>query len=270
MLHKYKVRSKKYRRWLQRLASRRPAVPIKPDSIAMIHGSRSGSTVLGDLLIQHDDIHWDEEVFSWQRKSNWVLRPLFRNRDRLLRFRMGLAENQRYGFETQFMHLRTMKLGFPEYLDWLGERGFKQFVLLERNNYLRITISALLGFRRSKWHQMTGSKAKLSQIKINPKDVFRPAGKSLIWILEWHENNFGLMKEALSGRDWLHLVYEEDVQKDPTVAYRRLCEYLSIPYTDASVRYGKTNPFSLSEMVTNFDELEAELKGTRFEWMLYD
>ena len=67
----------------------------------------------------------------------------------------------------------------------------------------------------------------------------------------------------------LRLSYEADIATDPTVGYRRICEFLNLtPQDDASVSYAPLNPFPLSSIITNFPEVRQTLRGTRYEWML--
>jgi hypothetical protein len=72
----------------------------------------------------------------------------------------------------------------------------------------------------------------------------------------------------LVGRDVLDLTYEDDVAADPVRAYRRICYFLGVKNEPVEIRYGRTTPQKLTEIIENFDEVKAALAGTEFEWML--
>lgn len=76
------------------------------------------------------------------------------------------------------------------------------------------------------------------------------------------------MERSLGGRNVLRLTYEEDVERDPRVGYRRICSFLEIKPHDVPVRLGRTNPFTLGELIENFDEVRQALDGSQYGWML--
>lgn len=68
--------------------------------------------------------------------------------------------------------------------------------------------------------------------------------------------------------DYLDLVYEDDVEHDPCVGYRRLCAHLGLEPVEVSERTQRATPYPMSQIVENFEEVRAKLGSTRFEWML--
>lgn len=66
------------------------------------------------------------------------------------------------------------------------------------------------------------------------------------------------------------MTYEDDISKDPLVGYKRICQFLGAGLEKVSIRFGKTNPFKLSDIIINFEEVERILRGSPFEWMLYE
>jgi hypothetical protein len=67
----------------------------------------------------------------------------------------------------------------------------------------------------------------------------------------------------------LSLTYEDDLAANPDEAYRRVCDFAGLGHYEATVRLGRTNPFELRDILTNFADVERVLRGTSFEWMLY-
>ena len=89
--------------------------------------------------------------------------------------------------------------------------------------------------------------------------------------LRSYGHNFGQLEELLKDYpNVLKLRYEEDILSQPLEAYRRACEFLGLKPHDVSVRYVKTTPFPTVDVIANYWEVEAALRGTEFEWMLQD
>ncbi len=94
--------------------------------------------------------------------------------------------------------------------------------------------------------------------------------KTLLPFLSGYTEGSQKLEIALRGRPVLHLTYEDDVSRDPLIAYRRICLFLNLVPTSAAVRLKKTNPFELGAMVENLEEVIEYLHGTPFEWMIRD
>jgi hypothetical protein len=77
-----------------------------------------------------------------------------------------------------------------------------------------------------------------------------------------------LLHHALDGRPALHLVYEDHVESDPTVAYRLICDLIGVEPGKAEAQLGRTGDAPLTDLLSNFDEIADLLNGTEFEWML--
>ena len=94
--------------------------------------------------------------------------------------------------------------------------------------------------------------------------------RPLVEFLQQYKSDFASLRKSLADRDHLWLSYEDDLSSDPTGTARRCFEFLGMPAFDVTTRYGRTNPFPLHGMITNYTELEDHLAGTPFEWMLKD
>ena len=68
--------------------------------------------------------------------------------------------------------------------------------------------------------------------------------------------------------DVLSLYYEDDIQNDRLIAYRKVCKHLGLRDHNVQIRLMRVNTKTLRELVENFNELEASLSGTHYEWML--
>ena len=65
---------------------------------------------------------------------------------------------------------------------------------------------------------------------------------------------------AVTRRGGLVLTYEEDLQADPGVGYRRVLEHLGLPLAGSEPLYAKADRRPLKERLSNFTELEAMLR----------
>ena len=92
--------------------------------------------------------------------------------------------------------------------------------------------------------------------------------KTLLQFLSGYAEGFQKLEIALCGRPVLHLTYEDDVSRDPLIAYRRICPFLNLVPTSGAVRLRKTNPFELGAMIENLEEVIEYLHETPFEWMI--
>ncbi len=246
---------------------------MPPERVIMFHVGRSGSTVLGDLLDQHPEIDWRGEAIYH------LLGPLRRRRllrwmprlsaARLLRESMAGCHRRFYGCEVKFFHLDQIGNTLPQFIEVLDRLGFRRFIILERRNTLRKVVSSLVAQKRETYRQAAYQSASLTQVTLDPARVPIDGGEApLLALLRGYSENMRWLRELLAGRSVLELAYEEDIQANPTAAYQRVCAYLGVEPAPAFVRYGRSNPFRLDEIIENYGEVQAALRGTEFEWML--
>jgi hypothetical protein len=248
----------------------------RPCNIAAFHLGRSGSRVLGDLLTQHPRIDWVGELFSPGRLSGiakqWPLLP--RDPLTILRLRMTMAGRKCFGFETQPTEIEHLNMTLPQYAQLLEDMGFARFVILERRNHLRRIVSMMVARSTSQWHLKNSESPPLVCIELNVHKLLLGRGRdterrSLVAQLQREEESISALKKVFGGRQLLCLTYEDDIAPGPEIAYRRVCEFSGSADHPVTVRWGKTNPYHLSDILTNFSQVEKALIGTSFEWMLY-
>jgi hypothetical protein len=243
----------------------------------MFHIGRSGSTVLGDLLNQHPEIYWDGEIYDPFSKG-WALGTVMAPGEmgldpiRVLRKRRIKAGARYYGFETKFFHLRLMEVGLSEYVRDLHRHGVDRFVVLERRNYLRKVVSAAVAHERATFSRSAhDAQPAATRVCLDTQDLrIEFSSRPLLDYLEDYRENFARLRELLPEERTLWLTYEDDVSLDPARGYERVCSFVGLDPYPVAVRYGKTNPHPLSEIIVNYDEVENALGGTTYEWMLYE
>jgi len=243
----------------------------------MFHIGRSGSTVLSDLLNQHRKLFWDGEIYrkiitKWEKYGDvTVAKGISEDPVEFLQKRMNRAGQKFYGFEVKFFHLKLTKTNLSDYINHLHSLEFSHYIILERKNYLRKIVSSIIARERSQSHQTADEKPLLHQIEIDVSNVEidRDAKPMIEYLIDYQEC-FRLLNKLLTGKRVLKLTYEDDILSDPLKGYNLVCNFINIRPQNVSVRFGKTNPFKLHEMIYNIGEVERSLSGTPFEWMLND
>lgn len=237
-------------------------------NVVMLHVGRSGSTVLADMLDQHPRVYWDGEIYHrWLGDRLPATDPVH-----YLSSRMTRAGSRYYGFELKPVHLRTLNLELDGFMRTLNRLGFTHFVVLERKNYLRKILSSVIAhqstvFHRAPSHRLRENSTALDVTRVEIDDTALP----LLDFLAGYEEFFGTARQLLDPERTLWLTYEADIFHDPGIAYTKICSLLGIvPEQSPEIRYGKTNPFPVNQMLSNFSEVERALRDTRFEWMLYE
>lgn len=233
------------------------------DNIVMFHEGRCGSSVLAGLLDQHSAIHWDGEVYGDHNPGGPINRYLRYNHPLLyLRQRIARSEKSIYGFETKvYLHLnKQIGISLQKYLKGLEDLGFSRYIMLDRKNDLRRAVSTTVASKRKKWALSKQEKSQLVRVELDPEGV-------LSWSRRLNEIN-NKLDELLSGKSVLRLTYEEHIEPDPLIGYRKMCCFLGLPMERVNVETKKVNPFPLSEMIENYDEVCRVFSGTDSEWML--
>jgi hypothetical protein len=249
--------------------------------VLMLHTGRSGSTVVGNLLQQHSRIYWDGEVyekmFVWFRAKQGVL---VRDQARFLGpgdawpyldRRRKRAGAKLYGYECRDYHLHWLKTSLTDYLRAAKSRGFTRVIVLERRNLLLKIISNMVAETRNQHHVRAGVQVEKPSLRLDLDQVPLDHGRveirsALTQTKRWLEE----AEAAAAEFEHLHLCYEDSIQHDPLVAYRRACDFLGLAPESPTIALGKTTAFPLSQIVDNYDQLRERLRGTEFEWMACD
>ena len=180
-------------------------------------------------------------------------------------------------------HLPDQNLGlYPqlEVQDWLNHffaRGYKHHLLMCRRNGLRRMVSHFRAAQSGQY--VLGSSSDVvngSPITIPLEGIVHGFGtRTLLGWLEEYERGHEVMQECLDSLDklnsdfsWLELVYEDQIEHDPRMAYRDVCNFLGLHAIDVDLRLRKISPGRLVDLIANLDEVRDCLSPTRFAWML--
>jgi hypothetical protein len=250
---------------------------FKYNNICMFHIGRCGSTVIGDLLGKHPKILWDGEVFSRYFINN---DDAAGHRDwnelygvNVLIRKMRSVIRKYYGFEVKHAHLKELTSSLPEYIKTLKQLGFDHFIVLERKNHLRSIVSYTIARETKRWHIHDHENATTKKINLNTNKVYLEYKEiPLLQALKTMNDYYSDLRKALDSTKskCLDLIYDDDIKNDPLIAYHKTMTYLNLKPAKPKVRFNRTNPFPIQDMVSNYDELANHLSGTPYEWMLKD
>lgn len=245
------------------------------NNICMFHIGRCGSTVIGDLLGNHQNISWQGEIYSnyfineIDSKTNTGWDKFYGTK--VLKSYMRGVIRKYFGFEIKHAHLKKLSVSYTEYITTLKQNGFDRFIVLERSNYLRSILSYTIAKETNRWHIHSKNISKLSTIYVNTNKVcLEYEQMPLIQALKIIDDYYFNLKITLDNLNikFQNINYEIDIEKDPFIAYRKICSFLDLPPQNPKIRFTRTNPFPLSELISNYEEVENYLKGSKFEWML--
>ncbi len=189
----------------------------------------------------------------------------------MLRHDMAGTFRRIYGMEVKPFHLRLVGYSAERFLKELRVLGFEKFIILDRRNRLRKVVSSVIGHQFATYRIPKGSKPEVRQAYVDVSNVqIDFASKPLVALLEEFDRDMNELEGLLENDPVLKLIYEEDVERDPRVAYQKICDFLEIPASDAQVQLGRMNPYPLRRLIINYPDVEEALRGTQYEWMLTD
>lgn len=244
--------------------------------IIMIHFGRSGSTVIARMLDKHSKVSWREEIVTLAEQqgnniSEWHKGDYVKLIDDLK------SEKEFVGFELKPINFfKTPHVSLENIIDHYKSDSDTTFVFLQRNNTLRRYISAMKAAMLDLYHVRADKNEapppkktihlKLTDLHDYDTDTKAP---DLVSLLRGARQKESEMLSFLndSGLDFLHLTYEEHVERNPVDAYNIMCTfgYLSTEAQEVSLR--KTSA-GIEKDISNFSEVVQALEGTEFEWMV--
>jgi hypothetical protein len=251
---------------------------FRPSNIVMYHLGRCGSTVLGSLLDQNPRIYWDGELYTRfflkgpkENNGESISGILQQDPMKILQRRMLKAFHRHYGTEIKPFHFSLMHRSPQAFIESLDLLKFNHVIILDRRNRLRKIISSLIGKDQKKYHLRSGESPKLNRIFLNTQQVTIDSySKSLVQCLSDYDEQFAELEKILGDRKILKLIYEDDIESDPIQAYQKVCDFINVKPHNAEIKFTRTNPFPVRDLIENFSEVEGVLRGTPYEWMLHD
>lgn len=259
------------------------------DCFVIFHIGRTGSSLLTDMLNQNKGIDCAGEIFSGgygeigikeiqerggdPKSSRWLNSPFYpQNVAGYIVDEMAYSKPGRiFGFEVKPYHILKSGLSISEFANICSDVGFNKFIILKRRNYLRKIISSIIRKNEAMPARDWRGEPKLNTICLNVSCVNIDSDeKSLVEFLNDYDRQFQELEAAVSQRETLHLTYEKDILDNPHRAYERVCQFLGVPPRRVKVKFSRTNPFPLRQLLDNYDEVARVLSDTQFSWMVSD
>jgi hypothetical protein len=229
----------------------------------IIYGqSRSGSTLLKELLNSHPDITCDGELLTmgWKYLDHPLTIKLISKYPypyfNLRRLRSGSPV---YGFK--FMIFNSRKPG--KVLQHLVRNHWK-LIHIHRNNILKQSLSNIIAKETRHWHLKEGESPPDYRLEIPPEKLLGELNTRKIW--SERGNRF------LEGIPHLRLDYESDLEEEENWSRTaaRLFSYLDLEYQPVSSRINKTDPRPYREVISNYDDLITSLEKSNYGHLLKD
>lgn len=253
--------------------------PPSFDSLIVVVGERrSGTTVFRSLLedngahslgeiFHKDEIHLETNYFNFLLKSI-AIKPAFIHPSRqgavFEKYLDYLSEQhckRSIVMDIKFPALSLIKNrthGTPEIIRILRNRNAK-FLLITRANKLRCYISEQIALRNKKWH---GDFSNRAPVKLDVTDALN--------YVEQSESRAELLKSWLEGSHSLEISYEAMFSDSffSGSAVNVASSLLNRAVKASRPVYQKQNPEPISELITNFPDLQRVFSTTKHAWML--
>ena len=234
---------------------------------------------MSNLLNNHPMVFWDGEIYEKLIKDLNIkdIKSDFKSKIKKfndIKFISDLSKDaghKYYGFEVKFFHMHVFGAEIETYVDNLANNGIENLIVLKRENYLKKVVSSIISHKTKMFSIFLKMiKTSINTIHVDINNVgIDLEHKPLLEFLNSYDESFGRLENALSNHNCLWLTYEEHVQANPMIGYKAICEYLGLEYLKSEIKLSRTNPYSLQDMITNYDEVANLLNNTKYEWMLY-
>ena len=231
---------------------------------------RSGSTFLVECLRSHPEIECASEILNGQPDDPV---PAFRGPWRYVKKWSRIARTgawmparwldayyQRGSAKVRCFKAMYEQLTRPFALRYVVKNEDIRVIHLRRHNLLKAHISALLMNKREELQATAPTEAVW--IHVDPARAIRSMRKA--------RARYERFDRAFARHQRLQVAYESlfDGKYLDADTCRRVCDFLGVAQHRMESRIVKLNPESLRDMVTNYDELAAEVSRTEFADLL--
>lgn len=241
-----------------------------PRKFVIFTSGRSGSNLFLSVINQHPQVYCFSELYHPDRI--WIgedcdskflrIKGMFWIRNIFPRLFIHLVwyffrERALVGFKYIWFHtgkIRDVVLLNPNV----------KKVLLTRRNVLRTEVSRQIADQTDKWISFEET-TKCNRIRFNLDQFWKHYRRAVQQIDD--------LKRSLDEREqsYVELFYEDLVGPERERTLESFCDYLEIdPYEFkfSTVKIKRQNPFTLREILINYEEVQDALAGSELAWML--
>jgi LPS sulfotransferase NodH len=218
---------------------------------------RTGSHLLIELLRSHPDIACDDEVLNgyyWGRLARRLILPLWRCYPLpLFRHRAQKSQRAAYGFKLFDDHMRWPGL----MLRHVCRDGWR-IIHIQRRDLLAQAVSTAIARQTRRWHRRSGEASAPITLQIGAGDFLK--------IVAARETRAARINQFLADLPHLDIIYEDDLADRACWAQTsaRLLSYLGLPIRELDTQMVKTWDRPYRELISNYDELAAALRRSRY------
>jgi LPS sulfotransferase NodH len=221
---------------------------------------RSGSSWLLQTLNSHEEINLGLEFFN-HASYNEVhgFRKIETEKfgicfDYLEKKIDGLKKARFNGCKILLNQLEMIADDFPE--QYIEKYRDAYYIFLTRKNELEMQTSLRLAHEYKKWHTRNDEGIQKRKIKINPKQLVANLGR-----FQKVRKKYEEILTRINVKQ-MHLDYET-LFADNRRSLQRICDFIGLEAKSDAFRLSdeiKGNPFTLEQVIENFDEIVAELE----------
>jgi LPS sulfotransferase NodH len=259
------------------------------EKVVIIHFGRVGSTVLSELLNQTSDLFSAGEIYNnavneYIEKNGKSWYEIYPNYIDFLEnyYQETISQNpiffkskKYYIFEYK-TYMERCETRLEKIFKDFNTVGMKKFIFLYRKNCLRRLISSMISFETGVWH-IRESPKNINQVHINVdniEDIYISndfKNKSLGESIKFYDDYVNQVKKYIQLNKGICLSFEDDIAENPCRAYQKVCDFLGVkPLDNPEISLKRQNPYSLKEIIVNFEEVEDYLKNNNFLHLLLE
>jgi LPS sulfotransferase NodH len=222
--------------------------------------SRSGSTLLLELINAHPDINCEGELFNKIYRyvnPKWFLLMLRRFPVLYINHRLKKSDSPVYGFKLFFFQVND-----PEkLLKQLNRRGWK-FIWIRREDILAQSLSNILALETNHWHRRKNENARQKTLTIPPERLLKVLKNRTRWKIK--------EQKMIENYDHLPVVYERDLKNKEKwqETLDKVFRYIGVEPVSVKTNLEKTDVRPYSERIENYDELIETMKNSQFAHLL--
>lgn len=272
--------------------------PLKKSVTLLLARQRSGTHFLASVLNSHPKVHcWGEILNSREdarTRFEWNYFAYLARTTDIVNYNPDTALKHFEGFvswlcdrtptpnvviDIKYNSLNHVPVGWagpaspPAILTWFIEQGAK-VIRLTRRNHLRHIVSEKLANDNQRWHIVNGEPLEKSKITLSPDAILKRL-KVAANSDAYFDHAFTLYPD-LGPDQYLEFDYEDMV---PVLnagmseeVKNKIAAFLQVDAGAFSEPGGlrKSAPAALDQIISNYQELAAALKGTPYEHFLQD